>query len=249
MSGIVNIVFKIICEGLYMDKNEIAICRNPFKYELDIDIKAVIKTLEERFKSVPILGDILVFKEKRENIVEMNGINRAIDNIEKNIKCLIEANRVDLNYIEKCQKEVYFIFKFFLNAVYNQPNEEFIDYLSHYLCNCINEEFSDVKIKVTILNRVTRYTKQHIDVLKSIYEDSKEHGWPGDIKNDNYNWQKQIENIPNIEPFLIKLCFHDLVNDGFLFQKLGAYNFNTFSPYEIIELGVICLKMVGIKLT
>ena len=224
------------------------IYKSIFKYELEIDIEAFRQTIQERLKGIPCFGDILVFKEKRENIIEMNGLNRAIEKIRENVNELIEKNIIDRNYIEQSQRELYFIFKFFLNAVYNQPNEEFIDFLSNYVCNCINEEFSSVKIKVAILNRIARYTKQHINVLKSIYEDSKEHGWPGEIKNEDYNWQKQIDKIPDIEEFIAIFCFNDLVNDGFLFQKLGAFNYNTFSPYEITALGEQCLKMIGIKL-
>jgi len=100
---------------------------------------------------------------------------------------------------------------------------------------------------VSILNKIAKYTKQHIEVLKSIFEDSKEHGWPGEIKSDDYNWQKQIEKIPQLEPAIIKYCLHELLNDGFIFQKLGTFSGITYSPYEITEVGVQCLKMLGYK--
>lgn len=230
-----------------MSNDKLEIYKSLFKYEFQIDIEALRQTVQERFKGIPFFGDILVFTEKRENIIEMNGLYRAIDKIKENVNILIENNKIDKKYIEQSQRELYFIFKFFLSAVYNQPNEEFIDHLSNYLCSCINEEFSSVKIKVVMLNRIARYTKQHIDILKSIYDDSKEHGWPGEIKNDDYNWQKQIDKIP-VEQFIAVFCLNDLVNDGFLFQKLGMFNHNTSSPYEITVIGEQCLKMIGVKL-
>lgn len=230
-----------------MSNNELEVYKSLFKYEFQIDIQALRQTIQERLKGIPFFGDILAFTENRENIIEMNGLYRAIDNLKDNVNKLIENEKIDKKYIEQSQRELYFIFKFFLNAVYNQPNEEFIDFLSNYLCNCINEEFSSVKIKVTILNRIARYSKQHIDILKTIYEDSKEHGWPGTIKNEDYNLQKQINKIP-VEQFIAVFCLNDLVNDGFLFQKLGMFNHNTSSPYEITKIGEQCLKMIGIKL-
>lgn len=228
-----------------MEENSIQLNKQIFKQEICLDIEALRLTLFERLKSIPLFGDILVFIEKRENIMEMQGLNIAIRNLNESVEGLIEQNQIDYDYINNNQREIYFIFKSFLSAVYNQPDEEFIHYLSNYVSNCINEEFSSVKIKVSILNKIAKYTKQHVIVLKSIYEDSKEHGWPEKLKNDDYNWQKQVERISNIEPFIVTYCFNELVNDGFVFQKLGAYYFNTFSPYEITELGLKCLRMVG----
>lgn len=231
-----------------MGENSIQLYKQLFKQEIELDTEALRLTLFERLKSIPYFGDILVFIEKRENLMEMQGLNIAIENLNELVEGLIKQNQVDYNYIDSNQREIYFLFKFFLNAVYNQPDEEFIKYLSNYVSNCINEEFSSVKIKVAILNKIAKYTKQHVIVLKSIYEDSKEHGWPENLKNEDYNWQKQVERISDIEPFIVTYCFNELVNDGFLFQKLGAYNFNTFSPYEITELGLECLRMVGVEL-
>jgi len=183
--------------------------------------------------------------EKRANIIEMNNLNRAVEKLEKSVSDLVLQNKVDRNYIENCKREIYFIFKFFLNAVYNQPDEGFIDFLTQYVCNCINEEFSDVKIKVTILNKIAKYTKQHIEILKFIFEDSKKHGWPGKIQNEDYSLQEQIKKA-DIEPFIVKYCLDELLNDGFVFQKLGLFNGNTYSPYEITDAGVRCLKMLGL---
>lgn len=228
----------------HMDEKTIQLYKSIFTYELEIDREAISQTIEERLKGIPVFGDVLTFIEKRQNIIEMNGLNRAVDSLKELVLKLVEENKVDRYYIENCQRELYFIFKFFLSAVYNQPNEEFIDYLSHYVCSCISEEFSDVKIKVNILNKIAKYTKQHIAILKFTYDDSRKHGWPDNLKNDDYNWQKQVEQIENIEPFIITYCFNELVNDGFIFQMLGTFNSNTFSPYEITELGEKCLKML-----
>lgn len=235
-------------ERLNMNKDQIEVYKGIAKYEMGIDIEAFRQMLEERLKSIPFFGDILVFKEKRENIIEMNALNRAVDIIKESVESLIQDKKIDHNYIEKCQREIYFIFKFFFSAVYNQPDEEYVDYLSKFVSNCINEEFSEIKVKAAILNRIARYTKQHIEVLKYIFEDSRKHGWPGEIKNEDYNWQQQVAEMSHIEPYIIEFCFNDLKNDGFIFQTLGTFSANTYSPYEITKFGVQCLKMIGFQI-
>jgi hypothetical protein len=54
--------------------------------------------------------------------------------------------------------------------------------------------------------------------------------------------------MSHIEPYIIEFCFNDLKNDGFIFQTLGTFSANTYSPYEITKFGVQCLKMIGFQI-
>jgi len=86
-----------------MDEELVPLYKSLFQYEISIDMQAVVETIEERLKSIPVYGDILVFKEKRANIIEMNGLNRAVEKLEGLVSGLVSQNKIDRNYIENCQ--------------------------------------------------------------------------------------------------------------------------------------------------
>lgn len=248
-----------------------------FRYGAEINIQALWAAIKERFKYLPYFGDLIVFEEKEAEIIEMNvihrnieklneninenefeinGIYRSIEKLIENVNELQKNQKIDDTYIQNNQREIYFLFKMFIGSVYNQPNEEYIDYLSCYLSNCLNKDFSEVKLKVSIFNKLARYTNQHIEILKILYDDCMLHGgWHcTDLKNKK---DLQLKKLEHINRGTSDYCINELLSDGFLRQVTGMFQpangeFSYYdslstenSPYSIAYAGVICLGMLN----
>lgn len=199
--------------------------------------KALLETGAERIKSVPFLGDTITFNEKLYSIREMNNLKNGINFLAQNITTLQEEQKLDLEFIQNNTRDIYFLYKMFLCAIYNQPDEEYIEYLSRYISNCLNRDYSGFTLKLNILNKLSKYTKMHIKILKEIYADCLE----------NMECKKFLGSID----ITTEYCVTELQNDGFITQALDnkySYTWNDISNvhgHKMTNVGIQTLKMIN----
>lgn len=193
----------------------------------------------------PILSPIIDYIDGVGNIKESENLKKCFEQLYDKIHEL----EISLKLIDKIgesqQREIYFIFKKFVSAVYNQPDLEYIDYLTTYLTNCLNVDYSEDKMKVSILNKIAKYTKQHIEILSLLYIDFVEHNGLHKINIDNNNVKLQMERMKHIDIVTINCCLCELKSDGLIYQHISAFSWSSFSPYLITELGIRSLEMIG----
>ena len=214
------------------------------RYSIGLYLSALSKMTTEVAKLIPGYGLLLIFDEKLNNTIEMNGINAGIEALKIKTDEIQRLQKIDDKYIKNSKRELYFLFKTFLGSVYNQPDEECIQLLSYYTANCINVDYNEVKLKISLLNKLAKYSKTHIDILKALYVDWNDCDGSNNYKYENNDIERQIKKINFVNKSTFLYCAHDLLNDGFLFQVISTWLSNSYSPFQISETGIIALKMM-----
>jgi hypothetical protein len=192
---------------------------------IKINSMAARNIFKEFIKEVPILGQILAARDTYNNTYEAENLKIAIDKINKYINELDKKQKIDHDYLLRMQKELYFIYKSFLNSILFQADDEYLDYLSKYVTNCLNVDFSEERMKLSILNKITKYTSLHFSILKDIYKDKL----PSSIQ--------QIRLLAYDSNY--EYCISELLNDGFIKSKSPS-----LTKYAHTSAGAFLLKML-----
>jgi len=196
----------------------------------------------ERIKSIPVIGDIIVFTDAIKDINEWENVNKAVAQLQNKIDDLISQNKLDKEYIEENKREIYFLYKIFLGSTFNQPDEYFLEYLSSFLANCLSTDFTKNKMKIVMYNKFSKYTRQHIEVLNFFCKELIHHA---NNKGDKYTCKVQLEEIKNIDADIVDYCIISLMNDGFITQEISFWKPQYIAPYKISVHGMTALKMIG----
>jgi len=204
----------------------------------DIAIKKAGFAIKGILKAIPILGNILGpmigYFDEKSTFYEIENMKKSFENVYDILHDLEVHNKLIEHYPEQQQREYYFLFKKFMSAVYNQPDEEYIEYLTKYISNCMNKDFSNLTMKISILNKIAKYTHNHIELLYDIYLECKKEG----------RTRKYVGTLDAN----IQYCINEMVGDGFIVfaVKNATYqDLSDGSPHEISLAGTKVLEMTG----
>ncbi|MDF2891230.1 MAG: hypothetical protein K0R80_1597 [Clostridia bacterium] len=206
--------------------------------------KAIKDVIIEVMKNIAVVGPFFSVYQSYTNRLEFENLTNAVKLVNKNIEQLDRKQKIDMQLITGIEKETYFLYKLFLTSVLNNYDEKSIEYLSVYAANCINKDFNENEHKLSMLNKIIKYSSAHFKVLKFAYDDSIEHGWPNEEKDNDIKQQK--EKIGDMPELSFDYCINELLKDGFVIQHISMFSHTKFAPYEITNSGEMCLKMINL---
>lgn len=195
----------------------------------------------ELIKSIPLAGPIISAGQAIYNKNEMYNVKKGMETLSSKLTEYEKNNKISKDFDER---EMYFLIKRYVTAIYNQPDEEIIRCLSNFVANCISEEFSDDKLKIIILDKISKYTRQHIYVLKGIVENDESKLQEENIGTNVNQLEYQKSQIAYHDNDNIEFCINELEKDGFIKREIGAWGSDTYTPYSPTGVGIRCLKMI-----
>lgn len=220
-------------ENLYKSSNDIKIFNDIFQ-----DLKLVAK---EYFKAkFPIVSVLDTLRQQKLKQVEEERLNKFFQNTSNKIKYLSD-NKLDKDFIES--EEFIRLFLNISNKVKEDYREKKIEYYSNLLLNYTTINFSKDFYKEGIIERLSKYSIEHILVLDEAYSLFKTNPVLGSMQRGTFN--KQNIKVENLDEQIIELCIIDLRADGLLYEVTG-FRFDAGTPeyFIITEYGIKCLELI-----
>lgn len=177
------------------------------------------------------IGKKLESNEKERLSVLVNELEQKIESMDK--------NKLDYNFINS-DEFIEIIFK-----VYNYTKREYrhdkIKYFANILINYSTIEFSNDFYKEGIIEKISKYSIEHILVLEKIYQGYYQK-LKKEAKEKTFNYRDI--HIESISDEIRDICIYTLNSDGFIKEITGAYGGGS---YSITTFGIRCIELITNK--
>ncbi|WFD09027.1 hypothetical protein [Tepidibacter hydrothermalis] len=180
---------------------------------------------------------------------ELNRLKRLSNIIEKKVN-QINENKIDWDFI-KSEEFLRIVFDTFEKAK-KEYREEKLKYFANILLNYTTYQFSNDFYKEGIIERISKYSVEHIIVLEEIYKCCTRKGNINDdkidqnVKNTNANYIHIDKlNVKNININIVNICIGDLSSGGFIIKENSTWEAVGGKCYSVTDYGIRLLQLIG----
>ena len=226
------------------------------KYDVSKKIKDLGKDIcwetvkEVVIKEIPIYGKIFSVIDNINSKKQIENIIKGLQYIWKNFEMLNEElnDKLDKEFVSEDNLEFVLLAKRVFEDITKQYKEEKIRYLANFIANSSTKEYSKTHHKEGILDKITRYSVEHVLILKFFCDSN--------IFEENSDLEKRRENlkensvdidtlqVDGLNKDIIRVCVRDLESDGFIDEIAGGYWGNNGGKYYLTNYGLTCIKLL-----
>lgn len=227
----------------------------PAEYDIIRKIKEegkeiVWETVKELvIKEIPIFGKAFSVAENINNKKQVDNIIKGLQYIWHNFNLLSNEleEKLDKDFANEENAEFVTLVKQVLENITKQYKDEKVKYLANFLANSTKKEFSKAFYKEGILDKVSKYSIEHILILKHFYDVESHEG-----TNSEENRKKPLDCKINLDTLCIegidnnikRICIRDLESDGFIDEVTGAFYGYSGGNYYLTGYGKLCIELL-----
>lgn len=205
----------------------------------------ILKTIfwEEIKSRTPLLNAVEKLKQEKMKLIEEKRLDSLLSDISNKLKSFDES-KLDKKFVGT-EEFARIVFNIFEKASIDYRADK-LKYYSNTLVNYSTINFSGDFYKEGVIERISKYSIEHILVLSKFYDlhnnpDSRV-TTPSEISKFDFYVKDILDD--DTDEHIAKLCVIDLEADGFIHESIRALAGYNGGSYCITEYGVKCIEII-----